>query len=322
MKLQTEISIPALAPPLRYDEASLLLGSCFSEAIGRRMQRLRFDCTVNPFGILFNPQSVLQALARLAEFRPFGAGELQETPGGAYCSWMHHGRFAASCPDEALRLMNGEYRPAAERFAHLRTLLLTWGTSYLYILRSSGEVVANCHKFPASLFLRRRMTVEEIVEGYAAFLERWFAESGDGGGRRVVLTVSPVRHLRDGLHENQLSKSILLLAADELAGRFPGRIAYFPAYELLLDELRDYRFYARDLLHPSEVAEDYVFERFAEACFAPDTRRAMQDIGEWVQMAEHRPLHPFGKSYAAFRENMQRKKEKLLAQYPFLSGRL
>ena len=121
------------------------------------MQRLRFDCTVNPFGILFNPQSVLQALARLAEFRPFEAGELQETPGGAYCSWMHHGRFAAPCPDEALRLMNSEYRPAAERFAHLRTLLLTWGTSYLYILRSSGEVVANCHKFPASLFLRRRM---------------------------------------------------------------------------------------------------------------------------------------------------------------------
>ena len=322
MKFRTEIQIPSLTPPLDYKETFLLLGSCFSEAIGQRMQRLLFDCRVNPFGILFNPQSVLQALERMAAGRLFEAGELQVNEEEGYCfSWQHHGRFAAPTPDEALRMINEEYRLGVRAFRKCRTLLLTWGTSFVYIHKSRGEVVANCHKFPAALFLRRRLTVREIVESYAAFLESWFA-ADESGERRVVLTVSPVRHLRDGLHENQLSKSILLLAVEELQHVFPGRVLYFPAYELLLDDLRDYRFYASDLLHPSEQAEEYVFERFCEAGFSAETRKAMQDVAEWVRMKEHKPLHPFAKSLAAFEQKVQEKKKKLLVQYPFLSERL
>lgn len=283
------------------------------------MMRLRFDCRVNPFGVLFNPLSVVQSLERLAAFRPFGTDELVTSAEGVYYSWQHHGRFAAPNSNEALRLMNEAYCPAAEAFPRCHTLLLTWGTSYVYELKTSGQVVANCHKFPTNLFLRRRLTVEEIVERYTSFLERWFPLQE---GRRVVLTVSPVRHLRDGLHENQLSKSILLLAAEALEQRFPDRVAYFPAYELLLDDLRDYRFYASDLLHPSDQAEDYIFERFCAACFSGESCKAMQAVGEWVRMEEHKPLHPFSASCSAFQEKLQEKKKNLLAQYPFLASRL
>ncbi len=321
MRFRTEMPIAPFSPPLGYEGAYLLLGSCFTEAIGRRMQRFLFDCVVNPFGILFNPRSVLQALERMAVYRPFEASELEESGEGYFFSWQHHGRFAAPSAGGTLRLINKEYALGAEKLSALDcTLLLTWGTSYVYVHKQRGEAVANCHKFPAGLFSRRRMEVGEIVDSYGGFLERWLGVGG--GGRRVVLTVSPVRHLRDGLHENQLSKGILLLAAEELCRAFPGRVLYFPAYELLLDDLRDYRFYGPDLLHPSEQAEEYIFGRFCGAAFPAGVLEAMRHIGQWVQMKEHKPLHPFAKSLAAFEQKVQEKKKELLAQYPFLAARL
>lgn len=318
MKFRTEIALPVSSVKLDYKQPLLLLGSCFSEAIGSRLRASLFDCVVNPFGILFNPHSILYALRRMYANRLFESHELSEKDGYWY-SLMHHGRFSTASSDQTLNAINNEFRKGAMQLASPCTLLLTFGTSYFYTCRDTGEVVANCHKLPSSYFEKQRLTVEEIVEGYSTFFSTWFQEDAR---RKVIFTVSPIRHLRDGLHENQLSKSILLLSIDALMQRFPDRIHYFPAYEIVLDELRDYRFYDRDMLHPTDLTEDYIYECFATHFFSEETISTARRIQEYIRMKNHRLLHPFSEEAQRFKAALDSKREELLTSFPFLSPRL
>ena len=314
MKFHTEIK---LSPPCRLldlEESSLFLGSCFAENMGQRLAGLQSSCTVNPFGILFNPLSVLQTLERLQAKQPFQSSDLTETP-ELWVSLAHHGRFSTPSQQETLMQINASYEPAARHFHATRTLILTFGTAYAYRHKTTGRVVANCHKLPAEQFTCKRLTENEIVTAYTPFLQSWLQENPQ---RQVLFTVSPVRHLRDGLHENNLSKATLLLAIDTLTEQFPTQTAYFPAYELLLDELRDYRFYADDLLHPSVQAEEYIFECFLKTCFTPEAQAALQEIATYRRMAQHRPLHPSTESAKSFRHKVLQERERLQIKYPFL----
>ena len=313
MKLLTPVERPALRPSIGYAHRLMLMGSCFAAHIGARLQEARFRCDANPYGVLYNPLSISAALREMQAGKVYAAADLYPHQ-GLWHSPMHHGDFSAATPDEALQRINSRLRPASAALPALDFLLLTWGTAWVYEDRATGHVAGNCHKRPETCFLRRRLAVDEIVEDAASLFDALWKQNAS---LQVVLTVSPIRHVRDGLHDNQLSKATLLLAADRLCAAFPGRVFYFPAYELLQDELRDYRFYADDLVHPSPLAVRYVWERFAQWCLSPEAVRLMAEVEDIRKALAHRPLHPESEEYKRFLGQIVLKMERLNGKYPY-----
>lgn len=289
MKLQTPVEITPLERRFSYSDSMLMVGSCFAQEIGQRMENLYFDVKVNPFGVLFNPLSIADCLGLLEGYgiNSFGCSFIPEdviqTPGG-YCSFHHHGSFCRPTADEFLDNANKELANSSDFFYRQGWVVLTLGTSFVYYEKESGQVVSNCHKLPADRFERRMMDADQV---YSA-LSQYVAANPD---RQWIFTVSPVRHLADGLHENQLSKANLLMGVDKLVKRFPNA-HYFPAYEILLDELRDYRFYADDMMHPSSLAADYVFERFMDFILSDSERENLTEAARIHSMMNHRILNP------------------------------
>ena len=313
MKLLTPVERPARRPCIDYPHRLMLLGSCFATHIGARLQESRFRCDVNPYGVLYNPLSISTALREMLAGKVYTPDDLYEHQ-GLWHSPMHHGDFSAASAGDALWKINLRLEQAARQLDGLDFLLLTWGTAWVYEDRETGRVVGNCHKLPEACFRRRRLSVEEIVADTASLLSVMLARNNR---LQVVLTVSPIRHVRDGLHDNQLSKATLLLAAEQVRTAFPDRVFYFPAYELLLDELRDYRFYADDLVHPSDLAVRYVWERFIEWCLSPDARRVMAEVEDIRKALAHRPLHPESEEYKRFLGQIVLKIERLNGKYPY-----
>lgn len=286
MKWQTHVTFPPSRIPLTPDDRILVLGSCFADEMGERLRRAGFNACVNPFGTLYNPLSVAAALSRLTDARPFTESECVEVGAGAglVCSFSHHTSFARETPEAFLEGANAALEEAAARWQDCNKVLVTLGTIFCWL--HDGAVVANCLKRPAAEFTRAEMTLEQV----SAVLRRILLNCP---GKEFIFTVSPIRHLGDGAHLNQLSKSTLLLAVDALLRdeTVGHRCEYFPAYEILLDELRDYRFYAPDMTHPSAPAADYIWERFkAFAVSAEYAERIAESEKKW-KAAQHRPLH-------------------------------
>lgn len=283
MKLQTLVERPARCPSIGYAHRLMLLGSCFATHIGARLQDARFRCDVNPYGVLYNPLSISAALREMLAGKVYAAADLYPHQ-GLWHSPMHHSDFSAATPAEALQRINSRLRPASAALPALDFLLLTWGTAWVYEDRTTGRVAGNCHKLPETRFLRRRLAVDEIVEDAASLLAGLWQQNAS---LQVVLTVSPIRHVRDGLHDNQLSKATLLLAAERVCAAFPDRVFYFPAYELLQDELRDYRFYAEDMVHPSAQAVNYIWERFCDFALADSERPVLAEKEREFRRSQH-----------------------------------
>lgn len=298
MKFRTEIDIAPLHTRISYENRTLALGSCFAEQIGDRLARAKFRVTVNPTGILFNPLSIVEALRSYPT--PVGREELH-CDGGRWFHFGFHGDFAAPTADEALQRMNAARRAGAEALDAADRVVLTLGTAWVY--ERGGEVVANCHRQPATEFTRRRLTVEEVTGALAAAIE------GPLAGREVILTVSPVRHLGDGLAGNAASKATLRLAAEQLTERYAS-VSYFPAYEILTDDLRDYRFYADDLVHPSPQAVAYIWEKFSAAALTPEAQALLPEVEAIAAAAAHRPRDPHS---AAHRDFCRRMLERIAA---------
>ena len=259
MNFQTSVELPAGMPSVSHADHILLMGSCFAENIGRQLMDAGFQLDLNPFGILYNPLSVSSALREIIRNKEYNKQDLFAYK-DLWHSPMHHGSFSAFTPEETLHTINSRLHHAYKKLPELNWLIVTMGTAYVYKQKESGQVVANCHQLPESHFLRYRLSVEEIVEDYTALITEMSALNPD---LKWLFTVSPIRHIRDGMHANQLSKSTLLLAIDRLQQLFPERVFYFPSYEIILDELRDYRFYADDMLHPSPLAIRYLWECFS-----------------------------------------------------------
>lgn len=311
MEFRTVVPLPKKIPPLQPEQRILLLGSCFSEHLGAALQRHHFQVDLNPFGILYNPASIAAALQRILTGTPFQAEELffyQER----WHSRMHHGDFSAPTAEEALTRINGRLLPAHEAMAATDWLMITFGTSYVYREKEQGGVVANCHKLPEKFFSRSRLSVEEIVEEYSALIKRLLALRPT---LKLLFTVSPIRHLRDGLHANQLSKATLLLAIDALQERFPESVFYFPSYEIVNDELRDYRFYAEDMLHPSPTTVSYLWERFGETFFSPETQQFVQEVERVSDGLAHRPIQPDSEATRRFLSNLEQSILELSKKY-------
>jgi len=264
----------------------MMLGSCFAENLGARLRQLKFNVMVNPFGIVYHPAPAAYQLKRIITGKSYTAGELQHHH-ELWHSFDHHGCFSHPDISVCLKRINDGLQQAHDQLSRSEWLFVTFGTAWAYRLKGKRSIVANCHKFPASDFDRISLDVDRIYSIWANAIKRLRRFNP---AVKVVFTVSPIRHLRDGAHENQLSKSILLLAVDRL-NREIQNTGYFPAYEIVLDELRDYRFYAEDMVHPNTLAINCIRKRFCENFMSEDTLQTMKTVEDIVKAAAHRPLH-------------------------------
>ncbi len=315
MQLQTQVNSGTYPhPPLEYGEGIITFGSCFSEHIGKFLQDLGHNIVLNPFGVLYNPIIICQLIRRLLKDKPYTLDELIEYD-GLFHSFDHHGTFSSTGADKTLAQINKSYEKGKEALAKARFVLITWGTAFIYEHIKQNRVVANCHKIPAQNFRRRLYSIEElsdyVKETFALLLKAY-------PNLQIITTVSPIRHLRDGAHQNQLSKATLLLMNEMLQKAFPNAVHYFPAYEILLDELRDYRFYASDMTHPSDLTIEHIKERFATYLISEKSQELGQKVTKLKRQWEHRPLHPDHPDYPRQRKLLQERIHSCLKDNPKL----
>ena len=275
--------IPSRMPfQLDFSSGIVSLGSCFADEIGARLLESDFRIATNPFGTLYNPASIAAALNRIIDDRPIDEADLVQHE-GLWHSWHHHGSFSRLTAKECLEACNSRIHQAHIALKEATLLMVTFGTAWVF--EHDGTIVANCHKLPPQEFVRRRMDIDEIVVLWQPLLNKL---STFNPKFSTVFTVSPIRHMADGAHGNQLSKSTLLLAIDQLTTQ---TIAYFPAYEIVLDELRDYRFYGSDMTHPAPLTVDIVWDRFQQACMTPATIQQAHLNAKQHKREKHIPLH-------------------------------
>ncbi len=286
LKLQTPVETGRGVVSISLKDRIFVLGSCFADNIGGKMVDLGFDVCVNPFGTIYNPVSVCNSVARLTSGIPFSKDECVQMGAGAglVCSFSHHTSFARRTEGEFLQVANASLKEASLRWKAASKVIITLGTAWIYEYLRSGETVSNCLKIDAKEFSRRRLSVRET----ATLLMNMIARHPE---KEFMFTVSPIRHFKDGAHGNQISKSTLLLALDEVLAKFPERCEYFPAYEIVLDELRDYRFYAADMIHPSDQAVDYLWSRFVRFAMPESELPALDARRRELLRAQHRPIH-------------------------------
>jgi hypothetical protein len=301
-----------LPQQMQLGESILLSGSCFTEHMAARLKQYKFRVLDNPNGILFNPSSIASALERAVDRIPYEPSDLFLHE-GLWACWDFHSRFSDPSQETACQRMNESVIEYGSFIRSAQWLLLTLGTAWVFE-RQEGRVVANCHKMPASGFTRRLMRPEKISGIMAQAILKIRQVNPD---LRVIMTVSPVRHLRDGFVENNRSKAALITAVHDLVESLPD-VWYFPAYELIIDDLRDHRFYAEDLVHPNYQATAYVWEKFAEAAITGASREAMKEIDKITAAMQHRPLHPHSSAHAAFRNKHLQMARSLAQRFPYL----
>ena len=283
--LFTNVQVSRLPFVIDHGSGIVALGSCFADEMASRLSDGGFPVEQNPFGTLYNPESVAYALERIINCRDIVESDLV-LHDGLWHSWHHHGSFSRPTVGETLEACNRRLHQACDAMRSARLLIVTFGTAWVFEL-ASRQVVANCHKLPPSMFTRRMLTADGIVALWQPLLSDL---SRINPNLFILFTVSPIRHLADGAHGNQLSKATLLLAIDRLLCE-SSRCSYFPAYEIMLDELRDYRFYGPDMVHPTPLAADIIYQRFQQACMSPATIQQAHNNAKQHKRERHVPLH-------------------------------
>ncbi len=318
-KFQTIVDIPSFEWETAYEKRNLFMGSCFTENVGNIMETFKYKVDINPFGILYNPMSVASGLKILLENRKFNPNDLIES-NGLWHSYYHHGRFSSTDKNECLTSINNRIQSSSEFLRTTDYLFLTFGTAWIYRYNKNGEVVSNCHKIAAKEFTRQRLSVNEIVNEYTNLLTQiWQLNPG----LKVVFTVSPIRHWKDGAIENQRSKATLLLAVEQLVNTFGNeKCAYFPSYEIVMDELRDYRFYAEDMLHLTDVAVQHIWEIFEQALINEESVKISREIKKIINAVRHRPINNKSIEFSKFLTSFQKKISELEQKFPFINLKL
>jgi hypothetical protein len=314
-KFHTIVDVPVFKWKTGYSQKSIFMGSCFTENVGYRMAVLKYDVDINPFGILYNPVSVANGLRILLQGKEFSTVDLIQAD-GLWHSFLHHGRFSFHNEKETIEAINSRIGSSSESLKKAGFLFITFGTAWVYRYKKTGQFVSNCHKIPANEFERIRLSVGEVVAEYRDL----FTEIRKmNPALKVVFTVSPIRHWKDGAIENQRSKAVLLLAIDELIHEFGEDFcAYFPAYEIIMDELRDYRFYAEDMIHISEVAVDHIWEKFQSGLIDKESRQIAGQVQKVVNAANHKPIHENTDENIRFLQQMTEEAIRLESKYVHL----
>ena len=300
------VQIPASSWKIGYDDQILLMGSCFADSMCAKLHEHYFRVEGNPFGVLYNPASIAMAIEMARKSQTIEDKDLVEH-GGLWHSMAHHGVFSDIDIAVVLDKCNGSIVALRQALENATVITITFGTAWVY--EYAGKVVGNCHKIPANQFVRRRMTVEEIVATWQPLVEAM-------PDKKWLFTVSPIRHVKDGLHENHINKGILLQAVEQLTKQTG--CSYFPAYEIMLDELRDYRYYAEDMVHPSSMAVEYIWQRLVETYMTADTQAEMKTLHQLWRDEHHRFIHPDSIEAKRFLERLGQKKHELQEDYPWI----
>ena len=296
LKLLTPVECGKSRIQISYKDKIMIIGSCFADNIGQKMADLGFNVCVNPFGTLYNPVSIYNSIRRLEEAREFTPEDCVPMGSGAglICSFSHHTSFARQSMEEFLENANSGLKSASEFYRTCNRVIITLGTSWCYRHIGRDIIVSNCLKRNADEFLRERLPSDETARLLSEIISSGNisgGEPGNSGGRRFILTVSPIRHMKDGAHGNQISKASLLLAADMACSSFPGICEYFPSYEIMMDELRDYRFYSEDMVHPSGQAVNHIWERFCEFALPEEEKPVLAANEKLFRQSQHRKMH-------------------------------
>ena len=294
MKFRTEIESLSLTTKIDYSTKIFAVGSCFAQNIAKRLFKAKFKIDFCPTGILFNPASIASALNAFAVQQTANSARVV-TRGDSFVSLDVHSDLAEDSFDSAVDAVNHAYSIGHKQLSDAQCVIITFGTAWVYEHKATGAVVANCHKIPQSEFIRRRLSVTEIIDVFKPLLEGILRD------KNVIFTLSPVRHIADGLAENSLSKAPLRLAIAELCEQYDN-VDYFPAYEIVTDDLRDYRFYTDDLVHPSAQAVEYIWEHFVTSALTPMAQELVPRVKKVVDAAAHRPANPHSEQYRLFCE--------------------
>jgi hypothetical protein len=313
MEFSTPVEIYEFTKKLTYDDSIILLGSCFTESIGNKFSERKFLTDINPFGIIYNPISLLNCIELLESNKIFTQHDLFEE-NGIWKSFYHHSRFSHSDINTTLNNINERISVSSEFIRKTSFLFLTIGTAWVFEHQKSGKIVSNCHKSPVSNFNHRLLSVDETYDALKSIVEK---TKKNNPSCTVIFTISPVRHLKNGTHGNQLSKAILLTAFQKLQEIY-SEVQYFPAYEIQLDELRDYRFYADDMIHPSSLAIDYIWEKLCLAFLHKETFKTMKEIENINKAVQHRSFFPNTKTHQEFLKSLSLKICEIENKHPTL----
>jgi hypothetical protein len=298
---------------INHQQNLLLIGSCFTEQIGTKLGNHKFSVLDNPNGILFNPVSISKSISSYIDNKQYKESDLFYQ-NECWNSWEHHSRFSKPTINECLKAINESQSKANAFLKKADWFLITLGSAFVYELENK-EVVANCHKVPTDKFLKRLLQVEEVFAGLQQMIEKAKAFNSSV---KIIFTISPVRHLRDGFVENNRSKGTLIQAVHQLVEN-SSNCFYFPAYELVIDDLRDYRFFAEDMVHPNYAATNYVWEKFIATCVDEPSQQLMKEIAVIVAAKNHKPFNPTSEQHKKFLQTNLEKLKKLQQQFPYLN---
>ncbi|RYD59450.1 MAG: GSCFA domain-containing protein [Sphingobacteriales bacterium] len=316
MQLTLNIDIPALPQPLKYNNKILLIGSCFTENMADRMVQHKFRLMTNPHGILFNPLSVAYSLDSYVNNKQYKKEDLFQL-NELWNSWDHHTRFSHIDADKALEGINAAQQQAATMVREAGWIIITLGSAFQYYLKDNDKPVANNHRAPAQWFEKKLLTIDTIVSALEQTINKIKAVNPNA---QMLFTISPVRHIRDGVVDNNRSKARLIEAVHELCSLFD-HAHYFPAYELVIDILRDYRFYDIDFVHPNYLATSVVWEHFVKSCIHPGTQMLMKELHEITTARQHRSRFPETEAHRKFLASYAEKARSLMQRYPDLNLR-
>jgi len=312
---RTEVTVSDYPFRISYQTPVLFCGSCFAENIGGIMQSYKMPVQVNPFGVVYNPLSVAKVLRNILQNKQYTGNDLNHR-NGLWFSFDHYTRFSSESQEECLLKINDACSSAHEFIKKANLIAVTFGTARVYRLVTTGQVVANCHKIPAKEFTHTLLSVDEIVTEWSELIDEVLAVSPN---TRFLFTVSPIRHWKDGAIGNQLSKSTLILAVHRLVKIYSDKAFYFPGYEIMMDDLRDYRFYDTDMLHPSQLAVDYIWQKFSDALIERQAMQVTEKVHRIQQALSHRPVNPKSQEFKRFVDKILNEVNSIQKQYPFLN---
>lgn len=293
---RTQVDIPPLNKPIALNDSICLIGSCFAQTMGERFQQNKFRTYSNPFGTLYNPASIFRLLHDAIN---------QSMPGehtylvnqGVHLNYQFHSDFSSSSESDLQAQIEQAFISTRSFLKNCHWLVITLGSAYCFELQENSQIVSNCHKMPARLFQRRLLDPDEIV---MRFEQLYRAIEALNPELNYIFTVSPVRHLRDTLVQNSVSKAVLRVATNSIKEAHPDTIRYFPSYELMMDDLRDYRFYQADMLHPTEVAKDYIWQKLTDSYFSQETQDFLKTWEPLQKALHHRAFHPRSEAHQQF----------------------
>jgi hypothetical protein len=313
MNFRTEIRIPASSIKIEHNHTILTIGSCFAENIAEKFKYFLFNVFENPFGVLYNPVSVYNAIKSAVEPKTFTEADLF-LDNDEWHSFYHHSDFSSRDSAECLNRINTRNREVKNYLANCSWVIISMGTSFVYRHKEKNIIVSNCHKIPAAQFERILLAPEESEKILMQLTSLLKSVNPDIG---IIFTVSPVRHIKDGFAENQLSKSSLIVALHNILSK-TNNTFYFPAYEIMMDDLRDYRFYDNDLLHPSRMAVEYIWNKFSECWFSDECISTIKEIEPYVRSKGHVVRNPNSAQGIRFLEEQALRKAKLQEKYPYI----